>query len=430
MSGTGIAVANRRTSVANTSDVDADSDDGITVASSNRRTLKEVSIPVMARSKAKAESVSPTDSTMSSVGTTPQPGFTDDTPGTTPATSIKGAAGTKRKRSSLGKKVIQIEDSDEEMEDTDADAALAQMLQEEEYAREDRLSHKRAKTSKFQIDDSDDFVSELSELELSEVESVRSSDDVPLSKRKGKSGGLQKQLEKSHKGAKVMPPAPAPGKGKKASLPNRTARTIARKSIGQTLQTKVENSESELSALSELSSEDDFVAEDSEAEAVSTGGSDAESDAVPGAAGPSASSSAPVKRTKSRRTNSGRGKARRFGNHTAADVAAQAEDIESIVEYAMMGRKERERKKLEKSHPSIKTMWDTLEKIPILDPEAAEQPESINRKLKKFQLEGLSWMTRQEKTAYKGGLLGDEMGMGKTIQAVSLIMSDYPQKVS
>ncbi|KAI7263262.1 hypothetical protein KC352_g9550, partial [Hortaea werneckii] len=29
---------------------------------------------------------------------------------------------------------------------------------------------------------------------------------------------------------------------------------------------------------------------------------------------------------------------------------------------------------------------------------------------------------------YKGGLLGDEMGMGKTIQAVSLVMSDYPQK--
>ncbi|KAI7461266.1 hypothetical protein KC351_g16903, partial [Hortaea werneckii] len=33
-----------------------------------------------------------------------------------------------------------------------------------------------------------------------------------------------------------------------------------------------------------------------------------------------------------------------------------------------------------------------------------------------------------EKTPYKGGLLGDEMGMGKTIQAVSLVMSDYPQK--
>ena len=35
---------------------------------------------------------------------------------------------------------------------------------------------------------------------------------------------------------------------------------------------------------------------------------------------------------------------------------------------------------------------------------------------------------RQEKSQWKGGLLGDEMGMGKTIQAVSLIMSDYPAK--
>lgn len=37
-------------------------------------------------------------------------------------------------------------------------------------------------------------------------------------------------------------------------------------------------------------------------------------------------------------------------------------------------------------------------------------------------------MIEQEKTKWKGGLLGDEMGMGKTIQAVSLIMSDYPSK--
>ena len=35
-------------------------------------------------------------------------------------------------------------------------------------------------------------------------------------------------------------------------------------------------------------------------------------------------------------------------------------------------------------------------------------------------------MAKQEKSQWKGGLLGDEMGMGKTIQAVSLIMSDYP----
>ena len=35
-------------------------------------------------------------------------------------------------------------------------------------------------------------------------------------------------------------------------------------------------------------------------------------------------------------------------------------------------------------------------------------------------------MMKQEKTQWRGGLLGDEMGMGKTIQAVSLLMSDYP----
>ena len=56
------------------------------------------------------------------------------------------------------------------------------------------------------------------------------------------------------------------------------------------------------------------------------------------------------------------------------------------------------------------------------------QPGTITRRLKSFQLEGLDWMTKQEQSQWKGGLLGDEMGMGKTIQAVSLIMSDYPAK--
>ncbi|CEJ57547.1 Putative Adenosinetriphosphatase [Penicillium brasilianum] len=86
-----------------------------------------------------------------------------------------------------------------------------------------------------------------------------------------------------------------------------------------------------------------------------------------------------------------------------------------------------DRKKLEKKHPEIVTMWDKLKATPTITPKAAQQPESITRKLKPFQLEGLNWMMEQEKTQYRGGLLGDEMGMGKTIQAVSLIMSDFPQ---
>jgi DNA repair protein RAD16 len=89
-------------------------------------------------------------------------------------------------------------------------------------------------------------------------------------------------------------------------------------------------------------------------------------------------------------------------------------------------RKVNRRTKLEKAHPEINTMWKDLEKVPQIVPVAAQQPTTITRNLKSFQLEGLDWMIRQEKSQFKGGLLGDEMGMGKTIQAVSLIMSDFP----
>ena len=73
-------------------------------------------------------------------------------------------------------------------------------------------------------------------------------------------------------------------------------------------------------------------------------------------------------------------------------------------------------------------MWNELKNVKTLVPVQAKQPDTITRKFKSFQLEGLDWMMRQEKSQWKGGLLGDEMGMGKTIQAVSLIMSDYPAK--
>ncbi|KKK24113.1 DNA repair protein [Aspergillus rambellii] len=92
----------------------------------------------------------------------------------------------------------------------------------------------------------------------------------------------------------------------------------------------------------------------------------------------------------------------------------------------MSRRAIKERKKLETQHPCILSMWDELRNNPPITPIQAQQPASISRTLKSFQLEGLNWMMQQEKSQYKGGLLGDEMGMGKTIQAVSLLMSDYP----
>ncbi len=87
-----------------------------------------------------------------------------------------------------------------------------------------------------------------------------------------------------------------------------------------------------------------------------------------------------------------------------------------------------DRSRLEAHHPELLTMWKDLENLPAIKTHRAPQPTNISRELKPFQLEGLSWMQAMEKTAWGGGLLGDEMGMGKTIQAVSLIMSDYPAK--
>lgn len=97
--------------------------------------------------------------------------------------------------------------------------------------------------------------------------------------------------------------------------------------------------------------------------------------------------------------------------------------------YRSLTRAEKERKRLELHHPELKTMWRHLEEMPVIKAGKAEQPKSINRILKPFQLEGLAWMKAMENIEWKGGLLGDEMGLGKTIQAVSLIMSDYPVKI-
>ncbi|KAE8394783.1 SNF2 family N-terminal domain-containing protein [Aspergillus alliaceus] len=117
----------------------------------------------------------------------------------------------------------------------------------------------------------------------------------------------------------------------------------------------------------------------------------------------------------------------RAGTRTRTRASRASAPMDPIVRRPRMTyRALRERKKLENQHPLITTMWDELRNSPPVIPVAADQPPGISRNLKSFQLEGLNWMMQQERSQYKGGLLGDEMGMGKTIQAVSLLMSDYP----
>ncbi|PNY29952.1 DNA repair protein RAD16 [Tolypocladium capitatum] len=128
-------------------------------------------------------------------------------------------------------------------------------------------------------------------------------------------------------------------------------------------------------------------------------------------------------------------------NSTATTDSEHDAELENLaaIRRAMDGRRgyrrtgnnrrlKKERDRLETHHPEITTMWERLEDMPVLKAGMAQQPQSISRQLKPFQLEGVAWMKEMERLEWKGGLLGDEMGLGKTIQAVSLIMSDYPAK--
>ncbi|KAH8739192.1 Swi2/Snf2 ATpase [Cryptosporidium ryanae] len=54
-------------------------------------------------------------------------------------------------------------------------------------------------------------------------------------------------------------------------------------------------------------------------------------------------------------------------------------------------------------------------------------PINLTYDLLQFQKEGLEWMCNQENSAARGGILADEMGMGKTIQTISLFLEhDVP----
>ncbi|RPD62100.1 hypothetical protein L226DRAFT_509025 [Lentinus tigrinus ALCF2SS1-7] len=84
---------------------------------------------------------------------------------------------------------------------------------------------------------------------------------------------------------------------------------------------------------------------------------------------------------------------------------------------------------LRRHHPELKDVWGDLERdIKVVVPQKAEQPSNLKVQLLPFQLESLSWFKEQEQGPWSGGMLADEMGMGKTIQMISLLVSDHGAK--
>lgn len=76
-------------------------------------------------------------------------------------------------------------------------------------------------------------------------------------------------------------------------------------------------------------------------------------------------------------------------------------------------------------HPELKDVWGDLTRdIVPQKPKTLPSPTGLKLKLLPFQQESLYWMKEQEKGTWKGGMLADEMGMGKTIQTIALLLSD------
>ncbi|THW77596.1 hypothetical protein D6D19_02152 [Aureobasidium pullulans] len=381
------------------SDQDASDQDQVPIATTRSRSKSQVQvvIPVMS-SRAKAAVRSNSPSSLSSPDS--QNALPIDTPATsasvTPEPGKLGRIANKRKR------------------EIDDDAALARSLQEEEWAlppkkiktepTNTRRSMKAAVIADSDEDEGGEDVSDLSSVVSFKTE--QDSEEEESFNKKPKTRGLRKTVpdtddeEKPLKYESRLSKARA---GKKAVVfKQRNSVTVPDS-----------DSDSELSTLSEiadadLTTEDEFRSEDAHSGAAET--SDDDDDL-------------PLAQRRSFGTGAATNFRRRRGHANLLD-----QDLGAEIKKVRMSRKDRERLKLEKAHPLIKTMWKDLEAIPIVKGVAGTQPPSINRKLKSYQLEGVDWMIKQEQSNYKGGLLGDEMGMGKTIQAVSLIMSDYPQK--
>lgn len=390
-----------------------------------RRILKQVSIPTMA-SKETTLSVltQPTDSETSN--RTPSLDNSDyETPGTsisnTPAVSFGRVNGVGRK-SALSRAVTAqthtVDDTDEELDTFDLDAELAMQMQIEED--EGEHSSKRRKIQ--ETEDEDD--------EIEHVQAPRSRHARAAAynvKGKGKAR-LEYESEIDDDEDSLLdelisePTYTGKGKGKasnegasrsrsRSSRPITSRNTILDDIISDLEEDSEEEDEfkpDQAGSPIDLSEIDSLVAEDSEEDE------------------PLMIASARLKKAAAKTPKRPRAK-------KALTRSEKIEKRKRMARYAHIEDKwERKRamnrERAEQQHPKLRTMWDDLQKITVLPVERAEQPKTITRRLKPFQLEGLSWMIRQEQTQYRGGLLGDEMGMGKTIQAVSLIMSDYPAK--
>ena len=74
----------------------------------------------------------------------------------------------------------------------------------------------------------------------------------------------------------------------------------------------------------------------------------------------------------------------------------------------------------------LKNYSDNSDNISLA--ETAEPPSDLILPLLRYQKEWLAWSIKQEESTFKGGILADEMGMGKTLQAIALVLAQRDLK--
>jgi DNA repair protein RAD16 len=98
-----------------------------------------------------------------------------------------------------------------------------------------------------------------------------------------------------------------------------------------------------------------------------------------------------------------------------ADMVANFRDMhqaEQVQQYIPLQQAEEEEDNIDEGYV-----------VPERSLRKAAQPTGLTLELLPYQREFLGWALGQEKGAISGGILADEMGMGKTIQAISLIIA-------
>jgi DNA repair protein RAD16 len=94
-------------------------------------------------------------------------------------------------------------------------------------------------------------------------------------------------------------------------------------------------------------------------------------------------------------------------------------------DYRQLSQWEKTNTALCNHHPELVCIWDELATAPLITAVKLPQPKGLSLQLLPFQLEGLDWLLKQEKqTRFVGGILADEMGMGKTIQTIALLLAE------